>query len=110
MAEVKAPTGTKAAGRRLWRSVTEDYDLAGHELEILRRAVRVADLLDDLAAALDAGQLLDDGRVHPAAVEYRQQSIVLTRLLAALRLPDNAAASRTQRRGTRGVYALRDTS
>jgi hypothetical protein len=112
MAEVKPPTGTKAAGRRLWRSVTEDYDLTPAELAILGQAARVADVLDQLAAIIDAGPLIDaeTGRTASAVGEFRQQSITLARLIAALRLPDGAGAVRAQRRGTRGVYALRDTT
>ncbi len=47
---------------------------------------------------------------HPAIVEARQQSIVLTRLLASMRLPvgDEDDLTRPQRRGgARGAYAAR---
>ena len=49
-------------------------------------------------------------KVHPAAVEHRQQAIAYARLAAALRLPageDGDEDRRPQRRiGARGVYAM----
>ena len=44
----KAPEGVGPAGRRLWRSVLADFDLAGHELLILRQAAHVADTCEQL--------------------------------------------------------------
>jgi hypothetical protein len=106
------PKATKTAGRRLWKSIMDDYDLSGAELEILRQAVRVADVLDDLAAIVAAEGVIENGtgRAHPAVVEQRQESIALARLLASLRLPDSAESARTQHRGPRGVYELRGAS
>jgi hypothetical protein len=106
------PKGTKAAGRRLWKSITDDYDLSGAELEILRSAVRVADALDDLAAIVASEGVIEPGvgRAHPALVEHRQQSIALARLIAALRLPDADAGSRLQHRPIRGVHSLAGAS
>ena len=94
------PKATKTAGRRLWKSIMDDYDLSGAELEILRQAVRVADVLDDLAAIVAAEGVIENGtgRARPAVVEQRQESIALARLLASLRLPDSAESARTQTR------------
>lgn len=96
---------------RLRAAVLADYDLAEHELALLTEACRTADLCDDLQQRLAADGPVVDGangpKVHPAAVELRQQRIALARLLAALRVPDDdeATAGRTQRRtGVRGVY------
>jgi hypothetical protein len=58
---ISPPKGTKSAGRRLWRSVTDEYDLSGAELEILGQAVRVADVLDDLAAIVAAEGVVENG-------------------------------------------------
>jgi hypothetical protein len=115
----RAPAGAGAAGKRLWRAVLADFELAEHEQVLLRQAVRVADLCDELQAVVSAeGPLVRvDGatRTHPAVVELRQQRIVLARLIVALRVPlgdqeqDGPAgveAGRLQRRGTRGFYAL----
>lgn len=99
-----APPGTKAAGRRLWHEVLGRFELDQHEQALLREAVRVVDLLDVLSGIVIAEGPLVDGRVHAAVVEQRQQRIVLARLIASLRLPDDAD-ERPQRRGSaRGTY------
>jgi hypothetical protein len=59
---------------------------------------------------------LGEEKANPALVELRQQRILLTRLIVALRVPlgseegeDGHAASgdrRPQHRGVRGVYAV----
>ena len=110
-----APTGTRAGGQRLWSSLLEEYDLEEHEMALLVEAVRTVDLLDALDKSVRADGALHDSpqglRAHPAAVEARQQRIALARLLAALRLPageeEAGETRRPQRRGVRGVYALR---
>ncbi len=115
-----APSGTGPAGRHLWRAVLADYELAEHETVLLRQAVRVVDLCDALQRVLDAEGVmstsrLGDVRVHPAAVELRQQRLALARLVVALRVPlgdqedqtpanTSATVARLQRRGLRGVY------
>lgn len=113
----KAPTGTKASGRRLWDSVQASYVLEEHEAALLREAVRAVDLLDDLAAIVRRDGMMVEGpagsRVNPAVIEMRQLSIAFARLLAALRLPagepgDQQASARPQRRGApRGPYSLK---
>lgn len=110
------PKGTKAAGRRLWASVADVYELEEHELALLVQACRTVDLLDALQAEVDAAGVTvlspQGERTHPAVVELRQQRIALARLLAALRLPqgaedDRQASARPQRRvGVRGLYGI----
>ncbi len=110
-----APRGARTSGRRLWRAVLEEFELAEHELALLRQAVRVADTCDDLQAVVDEDGALRDGKAHPALVELRAQRIVLARLVVALRVPlgedeatrPGAGVGRSQRRGLRGVYGLR---
>jgi hypothetical protein len=94
--------------------VVDEYDLERHEELLLIEACRTVDLLDRLAATVAADGHMVDAKVHPAAVEMRQQRIALARLLAALRLPAGedgdlqAGARRPQRRvGARGVYGIR---
>ncbi len=116
-----APRGAKAAGRRLWLSVVDLYELDEHEMVLLREAVRVVDLLAELHAVVERdGPMLTapDGavRTHPAAVEARQSRIALARLIGVLRLPTGddgevAAGARPQRRvGVRGTYGVRAVS
>ena len=115
----RAPEGAGTAGKRLWKAVLADFELAEHEMVLLRQAVRVADLCDQLQAVVEAeGPMVEvagQPRTHPAVVELRQQRIVLARLVVALRVPlgdqeqDGAAtgeATRLQRRGTRGFYSI----
>ncbi len=103
----------------MWRAVLGRFELDEHELTLLRQAVRMADVCDDLQRIVD-----DEGplamvsgvvRAHPALVELRQQRIVLARLIVALRVPlgeeaahgdDDTPAQRLQRRGIRGVYGI----
>lgn len=111
-----APEGLGTSGRKLWRSILDDYDLSVAEQLQLTAACRVADRLDALAAELEGEPLTvtngkGDQTTHPLIVESRQQSITLTRLLAALRLPtgetDDGQLVRPQRRGgARGAYGV----
>src|ERR1700743_1958441 len=93
MAEIPAaPKGLGVAGRRLWRSVLGDFELAEHERALLAQACAVADVCGLLQAQVDAdGPLmrsrLDELRAHPALVELRQQRQLLARLIVALRVP-----------------------
>ena len=106
------------AGLRLWESATGDFDLDEHECLILRQACRSADRLEAIAAALDGAPLTvsnarGDLVAHPLLNESRQQSLLLARLCAALRLPageeGTAAPERSSRRTHRpafiGVYS-----
>ena len=106
-----APEDTGPDGRRLWDAITRDFELAEHELVLLRQAVRVADTCTDLQAMLDRDGLLLQNRIHPASVELRHQRLLLGRLIVALRVPlgdtGDDDAPRTQYRGLRGPYAPR---
>ncbi len=109
------PKGTKAEGRRLWRSVVGQFELEDHERALLREAVRLVDTLDELHAIVERDGLVITApnggeRVHPAAVEARQSRIALARILPVLRLPEgeDEGVRRPQRRsGARGIYAVR---
>lgn len=108
------PDGLAAAGRQLWRSVLDEYDLDTHEELLLLQACRVADRLDrlDVEAAVGSVTVTNykgDQVPHPALTESRQQALTLARLLASLRLPaGDEAERRPQRRGgARGTYGIR---
>lgn len=87
--EPRAPAHLLAGGRALWSSVTGDYELAGHERAVLLRAAEVVDALDDLQHAINESGRVVDGRPNACLVEHRQQSALLSRLLASLRLPED---------------------
>lgn len=107
------PRGLKSAGRRLWESTVEEFDLAEHELGLLREVCRTADALDALQVVVDRDGVLDESaqgrRAHPALVELRQQRITFARLVAQLGIPagDEDEVGKSQRRATRGVYGIR---
>lgn len=107
MATRKAPNGLDIGGKRLWRAVVDQFELAQHESDLLLQACRCRDRLDRLEAAAVGAPLVVDGKANPLLVEARQQSIVLARLLAALRLPDDPDQVRAPyRTGARGVYTV----
>jgi hypothetical protein len=92
--------------------VVTDFGLDPHEELLLIQAVRTADLLDDLAEALDGAELTVMNRwgepvMNPMITEQRAQAITLARLLAAMRLPSGDEADRPQRRSARGAYGVR---
>lgn len=108
----KFPAGLLTAGRSLWKSVVDEYELDTHESLLLLQACRTADRLDSMAAELATAKLTlvnfrGDEVAHPLLTESRQQSLTLSRLLASLRLPSGDEA-RPQRRGaSRGAYGIR---
>ncbi|WP_269303393.1 hypothetical protein [Aeromicrobium sp. HA] len=114
----KPPTGLKREGRRLWRSVTDAFDLAVHEEQLLAEACRQADRLAELDRAIRQAPLTvvnsrGDEVTHPLRVEARMLAAQFARTLASLRMPDvdedaDAASQRPQRRGgARGTYGRR---
>jgi hypothetical protein len=99
--------------------VLGEFELAEHELALLRQAVHVADTCEALQGVVDTkGELsmsrLGETRAHPALVELRAQQLLLARLIVALRVPlgdqEESPAGRPQRRGIRGVYGLESAS
>jgi hypothetical protein len=106
----KPPHDLQRSGRALWRAVLADFDLDEHERQLLHETCRTRDLCDRLQAVLDTDGPMSESsqgiRVHPAAVELRQQRIVLARLLAALNVPSGEVEA-VGVRGARGVYAIR---
>ena len=111
----KYPAGLLTAGKSLWKSVTDEYELDTHESLLLLQACRTADRLDSMATELATSPLTltnfrGDEVAHPLLTESRQQSLTLSRLLASLRLPSGDEA-RPQRRGaSRGAYGVRSVS
>ena len=115
----RPPAGTRAAGKRLWTSILDRYELEEHELALLVEMVRTVDVLTVLDATVrEEGAVIGGGesgpKVHPAVVEARQQRQALARLRAALRLPEedegSGADRRPQRRAVRGAYGPRAVS
>ena len=114
-----APNGLRSGGVELWTQVVDEYELAPHELRLLRELCRAVDTVDALQESVDRDGVMvptvggDGLKVNPAAVEARQGRIVVARLAAALRLPtdgddeEGQGDGRGQRRGApRGVYTV----
>lgn len=126
MAAPKMPARLGARGRRLWREITEGYDLAEKpaELVMLEEACRIADRLERLDEILSGevdtwmrlqlprGENVEELKlvVDGALAEARQQANQLKQLVAALRLPDEVSGKRPQQRGgARGSYQSNGT-
>lgn len=93
----KMPAGLGAAGKRLWRSLTDKYELDPHELVLLEAAARQSDNLADCERHLAESDVMVLGstgqpRVNPLVPEIRQQRIALAKLIDALALPTEDAA------------------
>jgi len=110
---VNAPTDLGDRGRALWHSLADDFDLAQHERDLLHEAARVADRLDSLDAVVRAEGVTVTSpqgvKAHPALVEARQQEVVLSRLIASLRIPDEDGNAPQRRGGARSPYLARRT-
>lgn len=88
-----APAGLDKPGLALWCEVLQGYGLRVDELRLLEEACRTVDVLARLVDALQDAPLTVAGsmgqmREHPLLAEARQQRIVLARLLAQLKLPE----------------------
>lgn len=88
----KAPRGLGAGARKVWRSITDQFDLNPAELRVLEDACREVDLIDLMEERLASQQLIVAGSMgqdvaNPLLQEVRQHRAVLTRLFAAMKLP-----------------------
>jgi hypothetical protein len=87
----RAPKELASTGKKLWNRVLKEFELADHEELVLLQACRIADNLDRLQLDLGTGTMLlessQGSRIHPAAVEARQQSLALAKIMASLRIP-----------------------
>jgi hypothetical protein len=77
-----APRGLEVAGRRLWKKITDEFELGEHEKALLLETARTLDQCNRLADATDGA-----AGASPALTELRQQRLVLAKLVAALKLP-----------------------
>jgi hypothetical protein len=92
MVSMRAPSGLGRASRALWREVTAEYGLNPAELESLRQAARVADVLARLDAEMADAPVTVSGSMgqlwaHPLLQVSADQRRVLDGLLRSLALP-----------------------
>ena len=98
-------------GTRLWASLMAQDASLGDDMtpmrEVALSACRTADRVDHLERLSLTVEPVLKGRsglmIHPLLAEVRQQSALLARLVAALRLPDTATGKRPIHRQVRGV-------
>lgn len=111
-----APMPAKMAprGRRLWKDITEKYDLRPDEVRVLEDACREVDIIERLESELRDGPLMVRGSQgqlvsSPLVSELRQHRSVLAGLLRSLKLPDgeSTAAQREQRESEQARAAAR---
>lgn len=110
----KAPEHLGLAGKKLWRSVLSEFDVAGAERELVSDACAIADQQEALREMMRLGPMMKgpDGmpRANPAMVQFRLLSITKARLLAAAQVVGEVKGeehdpSRPQKRaGVRGVH------
>lgn len=113
----RAPAGLGGAGRRLWRSVVNGFELRPDELELLAAACRLGDEVTALEDMIVKSTPLTIGsknqvRVNPLYSEVRAHRLALGRLLASLGLADagdvdGAARSSAARRMVRARWSGR---
>lgn len=107
-----APDDLGEAGLALWADLTEHFEFDAQDLIVVVEATRVKDRLDELDAVVRTEGVTvktpQGVKAHPALIESRQQQIVLTRLIASLRLPDEFDRRGQRRGGSRGVYGGRE--
>ncbi len=88
---MRSPAGLQVEGKRLWRSVTAEFDLEiePRKVQILAQACRVADVIAELDEAADQARLTVKGSmgqqvISPFIAEARAQRSLLAQLLARL--------------------------
>lgn len=110
--ETQPPVEFGERGLRLWgclidqdRSLSEETN---PNRETAITACRTADRLESLEQQAKTTDIIYLGArgpiTHPVHIECRQVAALLPRLIAALRLPDDATGKRPQRRPIRGVH------
>jgi len=108
----RRPAGLRAPGRRLWDAILARYELRTDELEILEQAARTLDVIDELRLAVAREGATVPGskgqpRVHPAAMEARQQRLVLASLLRGLGIPETSGVRDEDSTSSRARRAAR---
>ncbi len=100
MSKPKPPASLATAGKALWSDVVKKYDLRVDELAVLESACKTADMIATLDKEWDAlgkpfltrGSMGQDV-IHPLIGERRAQQSQMAKLLAQLKLPDDASGA-----------------
>lgn len=88
---MRAPTGLQTSGKRLWKRITEEFDLSADpdKAELLAQACRVTDVIAELDEAAADAPLTVRGSmgqpvISPFIAEARVQRGLLAQLLARM--------------------------
>lgn len=96
---MRAPTHLSERAKRLWRAVTDEYELTSIDTELLLRACEAAARADEARQILDREGLTVPGRDAPKAHPMIQVELVNRRaetaLLGQLHLDDGPTVDRT---------------
>lgn len=92
------PKGLKAGGTKLWQEISEGHALDAGQEAMLEQACRQRDRTDMLHETIIGSEAVEAGDLR----QERDAALAMTRLLAAMRLPDDAG-KRPQARQIRGV-------
>ena len=89
------PKNLGTAGKQLYADIASNWVLRPDEQRVLQDACAQADLVDELAAAMDGQPYLVKGSqgqsvINPLISEQRQHRLALASLIKQLRLPDAA--------------------
>ena len=112
MKSVVVPDSLGSAGSVLFKSIAERWDLRPDELRVLADACAEADLVDDLAEAMEGEPRLVRGSqgqqvINPLISEQRQHRMALASLLKQLRLPDEADTAEARSTAARNAANAR---
>lgn len=100
------PKHLAAAGRRLWRAVGGEYEIAPHQVEVLRQAAEAADRCEEarLAIAEHGTTFVDrwgQPRARPEVAIEANSRLAVARLLRELALDPGESDARPPRAGGR---------
>jgi P27 family predicted phage terminase small subunit len=104
-----APSHLSKRAKGLWESITDEFLLAAHQFELLRRACEASDRADAALALLKKDGLTEmdrfgQRRPHPAVAVERDSRIGEARLLRELALsPEEPGEPRPPRTGAAGT-------
>ncbi len=113
MGAPRAPAGLGAAGRKLWREVLADFELAPDGLSLLTAACRTVNELERLHQAIVCAEVMTTGSAgqpvaNPLFAEARAHRATLAKLIAQLALPDEddvTPLTATQERARKAAQA-----
>lgn len=111
-AKQTAPARLGAKARKLWKGLTDTFELRPDELRILEDACREVDLIERLETSMVKADLVVTGSMgqpvaNPMLQELRLHRSVLRTLLRALDLPEEEGADQSRSSSGRSLAMVR---